>query len=131
MSLKTFVDPNGTEWKAWEVPPRFTPLRAEKDRRSQTSGPRAVERRKAGRRLTIAAVERRKAARRVTIAAGERRRAARRLTIAPREWIYGWICFQSKDEKRRLCPLPRDWDTAPSELLEVYRQRAVPSPASF
>lgn len=57
----------------------------------------------------------------------ERREAGdRRKTTPPPEWVHGWICFQAPAEKRRLCPLPEDWEHAPIEQLERYRKLAVP-----
>jgi hypothetical protein len=102
MALRTYTDPRGTEWKVWDIPPRFTPLRSPSDRRTVKSiGRPTVERRR-----------------------GEERR----VTEAPPEWIHGWICFQSDREKLRLCPLPEKWEQASSQELEGYRRRAVPAP---
>ena len=57
----------------------------------------------------------------------ERREAGdRRRTTPPPEWIHGWICFQASAEKRRLCPLPPDWEDAPLERLEQYQALALP-----
>ncbi len=32
----------------------------------------------------------------------------------------GWLCFEYEGEKRRLCPIPQDWETADAEQLERY-----------
>ena len=38
----------------------------------------------------------------------------------------GWLCFECADEKRRLIPTPRDWDSCPEEALEGYLRAAKP-----
>ena len=99
MGLRTFRDSKGTEWKVWDVPPRFRPLRSETERRgsAMTGVPR------------------------------ERRTGVeRRVTTPPPEWVHGWICFQSADKKLRLCPMPKNWQTADNEELEHLREKAVP-----
>ena len=97
MGLRTYRDGTGTEWRVWDVPPRFNPLRAAHDRRSKPESPLA----------------------------DERRTLARRITIPPAEWIHGWLCFQSDSSKLRLCPLPARWEQASPEKLELLRRQAV------
>lgn len=97
MAIRKYEDSAGREWNVWEVPPRFSPLRSPLERRQSARTP-AIERRL----LPV-----------------------RRLTTAPPEWIYGWLCFQSGADKRRLCPLPPDWENESSDELEEYRQRAT------
>lgn len=99
MGLREYKDSNGGEWKVWDVPPRFSPKRSATDRRSGETAHLGPERR--GRR-------------------------DRRQTVPPPEWIHGWICFQGTGEKRRLCPLPPDWEKVALEDLERYRMRALP-----
>jgi len=41
----------------------------------------------------------------------------------------GWVCFQAGEEKRRLVPVPRDWDRCAEEEMERYLNRAVPVPS--
>jgi len=98
MALRTYTDPNGREWKVWEVPPRFIPERSPQDRRQVVPDCIALER---------------------------RRPQDRRRTHPPREWVYGWICFETNGEKRRLCPLPSDWQDVSVERLEEYRRQAT------
>lgn len=38
----------------------------------------------------------------------------------------GWLCFESATEKRRLLPIPRDWETAPEERLARLCRMATP-----
>ena len=39
--------------------------------------------------------------------------------VAP-EFSYGWLCFETKGEKRRLAPVPEDWDRADDETIEQW-----------
>ena len=32
----------------------------------------------------------------------------------------GWLCFENSGEKRRLSPIPADWENAGNEALERY-----------
>lgn len=36
----------------------------------------------------------------------------------------GWLCFESKSEKRRLSPIPEDWRTVSDQDLERLAERA-------
>jgi hypothetical protein len=36
----------------------------------------------------------------------------------------GWLTFESSEERRRLAPIPRGWDEAPPERLELYCRAA-------
>jgi hypothetical protein len=38
----------------------------------------------------------------------------------------GWLVFQSPTEKRRLCPIPADWEACPPERLYLL-SRVAPS----
>jgi hypothetical protein len=38
----------------------------------------------------------------------------------------GWLCFESATEKRRLLPIPPDWQTAPEERLRLLCRVATP-----
>lgn len=31
----------------------------------------------------------------------------------------GWLSFDSGSERRRVCPIPKDWDQLPAERLEL------------
>jgi hypothetical protein len=48
----------------------------------------------------------------------------------PEELRHGWLCFQSRREKRRLCPMPRSWEQRSDEELDVLRRAAEVVPAS-
>ena len=98
MTHRQFKDQQGKTWDVWQVHP--------------------------------AAAERRFSARRVAdeerIDAAERRsghdRREERLSRAPvaAEFAYGWLCFETAGEKRRLAPVPEGWDRADDETIEQW-----------
>ena len=36
------------------------------------------------------------------------------------EFASGWLCFQSGGERRRLAPVPEEWDRADDETIEQW-----------
>jgi hypothetical protein len=38
----------------------------------------------------------------------------------------GWLCFEGDGHKRRLSPIPEDWEEAGPEHLERYCREATP-----
>ena len=40
------------------------------------------------------------------------------------EFSGGWLCFESAEEKRRLAPIPPEWETCPLTVLEELCTRA-------
>ena len=40
----------------------------------------------------------------------------------------GWLVFQSRSEKRRLCPIPPEWETCSPERLYLLSRIASPVP---
>ena len=36
------------------------------------------------------------------------------------EFTYGWLCFETVGEKRRLAPVPDAWDRADDETIEQW-----------
>ena len=102
MGYRIFTDRHGTEWQAWDIIPRL------------------AERRARQRRAAVAAVE------------GERRAAERRVQQAERSVLSkglhaGWLCFETRAEKRRLAPVPADWLRCAVAKLEEYLMQAVPA----
>ena len=45
--------------------------------------------------------------------------------LLPPEYQTGWICFEATDSKRRLVPVPADWESCAENTLDVYRAAAV------
>lgn len=37
----------------------------------------------------------------------------------------GWLCFEAADVKRRLTPVPIDWERCTTVELDLYRARAA------
>ena len=102
MAYRNFVDSDGVEWQAWDVLPK------------------AVERRFNNRRVLHEA-----------LSFPERRRSDRRqvngrwtpLTSGLRD---GWLCFEASGNRRRLTPIPSDWEVCPWTTLERYCRSATP-----
>jgi hypothetical protein len=102
MPYRTFVDSTGTDWQVWDIVPRLNERRnSDDDRRVQETVISFADRRREGRRLTQA-----------------------RRSVLRGSYAQGWLCFDNEKEKRRLCPIPRDWTTCSDELLEVYARHA-------
>ena len=53
-------------------------------------------------------------------------RSAPVLTSLPQEWKEGWLTFECDGEKRRLAPIPLEWETFPASRLEVMCRMAKP-----
>ncbi len=102
MAYRVFIDSNGVEWQAWDVLPK------------------AVERRIGSRRVC-----------REPMAFADRRRRERRqvegrwtpLTSGLRD---GWLCFDASGDRRRLMPIPPDWESCGRVELEDYCRSAIP-----
>lgn len=43
------------------------------------------------------------------------------------EFTYGWLCFETAGEKRRLAPVPEGWDRADDETIEQWCCVAKPA----
>lgn len=104
MAYRTFKDSRGTEWQTWDVVPRLE------------------ERRISPRRIAV-----------THLAGTDRRmRTERRLIHSQRSVLTpgltgGWLCFEAEVEKRRLSPIPSDWQVCPLERLEGYCESAIPA----
>ena len=105
MAHRFFLDSNGTEWHAWEVLPD------------------AIERRMGDRRTSGE-----------MLGFDDRRQSERRqsdgcwapLTSGIR---HGWLCFDtpSSGDRRRLTPIPEDWQECAAPALEHYCRSATPA----
>jgi hypothetical protein len=101
VALLEFTDSKGKRWTAWEVRPPtvYSPVRSPVDRRVNQQGDPSAERR----------------------ATSDRRTRPFHPALA-----YGWICFQSEAEKRRLAPPPEDWESCSEEELERLLKQGSP-----
>ncbi len=112
MSHRTFTDSNGVLWNAWAVIPQWADRRTGNNRRVHSSeedpDPPVLE---------------------------QRRRPDRRQGLPdqfPRIRLAGgldggWLAFESPGERRRLSPIPPNWDAASDAELERMCRSAAPA----
>lgn len=107
MSLRTFMAPDGDEWRVWKViPTRTLEDVREWERRGQDV-------------LAYEGPERR----------NEERRGASEVPFVNPALAKGWLCFESSHGKRRLAPPPPAWDDASeAELAALWEQADVVPP---
>jgi hypothetical protein len=100
MSHRIFRAADGSEWQVWNVIPGAW-------RAGSWSGPehRFVERRSPEPVLRYTGPERRQSDRRGSSC-----------LVSP-ELSRGWLTFQNGNERRRLTPIPRDWESLPDPEL--------------
>lgn len=105
MGYRIFRDSAGTEWQTWDVVPRLAERRSGERRIAVSVAPARIERR----RLT------------------ERRVRVGRRPMLSSGLDSGWLCFEAPVEKRRLTPIPLDWERCPTARLEEYCRSAKPA----
>jgi hypothetical protein len=101
MGYRVFRDSQGVRWQAWDVIPQLAERRVG-DRRRPPAVPSNSERRRAVDRRVIIG-------RRPVLSAG---------------LDGGWLCFEAPVGKRRLTPIPDDWQECNEMRLEEYCRRA-------
>ena len=110
MAHRTFVDDGGVPWDVWEVRPQWGDRRQGGDRRKLSSDdqvdPPVLELRRGPDRRKGDSV----GMRRVKLANG---------------FSSGWLIFESGEVRRRLSPIPADWESAPPEQLAELCTRAI------
>ncbi len=104
MAYRIFRDSRGTEWQAWDVVPRLEERRVN-ERRARAAAPVQNDRR--------ARLERR-------VLSGNR-------SVLSTHMGTGWLCFAADEEKRRLSPIPNDWERCAITQLEKYCVDATPA----
>lgn len=97
MALREYKDASGVTWQVWHVVPT-----------TRTTA-------------HVVANERRK--RTDADFSGDRRR--KQFTLTP-GMEGGWLCFESSGEKRRLAPVPEDWESCGDAVLAGYLASAAP-----
>ena len=102
MAYRTFIDSDGVEWQAWDVLPKAIERRIS-------------ERRTHGERLSFP--DRRRL---------DRRQVHGRWTPLTSGLRDGWLCFDGGGDRRRLTPIPRDWEDCEVDALERYCRLASP-----
>jgi hypothetical protein len=103
MGLRTFVAPDGVEWRVWNVVPSLA--LDEESRQWERRG------------QDVLAYE------------GPERREGDRRNLTPfvnPRLSGGWLCFESENGKRRLAPPPPTWEDAPEEELATLWEHAEP-----
>ena len=99
MALREYTDVSGVAWQVWHVVPTTlttAPPVAPADRRKREEEDLLLERR--------------------------RRRG---MTLTP-GMEGGWLCFESLGAKRRLAPVPSDWERCSDARLGDYLSTAIP-----
>ena len=107
MTYRVFEDPHGRRWQVWQVLPSYSERR-KSDRRT---GPD----RRARRRMS--SVDRR--------ARPDRRVKSMRRYLGVPQMASGWLCFESNGEKRRLTPVPVNWERADERALAAFCDSAT------
>lgn len=105
MALRGFQQ-GGVHWQVWSVIPG---MRKDGERRQ------GRDRRSPDPVFLYGGSDRRKSP--------ERRSAAVSVSAA---FAAGWLVFQAPDERRRLAPIPADWETLSSDDLARLCERATP-----
>lgn len=103
MGYRTFVDRDGSYWQVWDSQPTRVERRMIADRRKPRFFPWRETERRSGqdRRIT--------SQRRITLAEG---------------YGSGWLTFESLSEKRRLLPIPSEWETMSQGELRALCENA-------
>ncbi len=110
MGLRTFVAPDGDEWRVWKV----IPTRTLEDVRDWERRGQDV--------LAYDGPERR----------AEDRRGQAGVPFVTPALAKGWLCFESPNGKRRLAPPPAAWeDVGEAELTDLWAQAEVVPPRAL
>lgn len=102
MAYKTFIDLRNNYWQVWDVRPERMERRSVERRGTATTEWNGIERR-----------------------VGERRKLERTRLVLDNGLGSGWLVFESRSEKRRLTPIPRDWEKSTESELRFLCDRAV------
>ena len=106
MAYRTFVDRDGAYWQVWDSQPtRVERRHARNDRRRAQLYPwRGAERR----------------------SGDDRRVTSQRRIMLSQGFGAGWLTFESLYEKRRLVPIPGNWEDLTQADLRGLCERAKP-----
>jgi hypothetical protein len=97
LALREYTDASGVTWQVWHVVPTT--------------------------RSAVPTVSNERRKQSEADYSGDRRR--KQFTLTP-GMEGGWLCFESTGEKRRLAPVPSDWDSCGDEILGKYLSSAAP-----
>lgn len=101
MAYRTFVDLRNTYWQVWDVRPERIERRSMERRQAPAGQWTGSERRR-----------------------GDRRRLEQKRIVLDNGLGSGWLVFESKSEKRRLTPIPREWHTLTESQLRLLCEKA-------
>jgi hypothetical protein len=103
VAFRTFNDSSGHEWQAFDVVPRTSERRSSERRSVGAAADQDAERREADRRLTVGGT-----------------------SLLSANLRSGWLVFERGAERRRLSPIPENWQHCTDGELETYLQSAQP-----
>jgi hypothetical protein len=118
VTVRSFTDGEGAQWTVWAVRPETRERRLGAERRSGRD-----RREEAAARLAALPAERRATSDRR--AASERRLTPRSRAVIIPAFEQGWLCFEANRERRRLAPIPPDWEGCDLATLAAYHRRAA------
>lgn len=103
MSYRTFADDSGRSWEVWDVRPARVERRRDGERRQARTTPwTGLERR---------------------VADDRRQHSEVRLRLS-HLLSEGWLVFKSDHERRRLSPIPANWETLRAQDLRALWEKA-------
>lgn len=102
MAYRTFADDNGRSWEVWDVRPERVERRDEERRQDRPTPWTSLERR---------------------VADDRRQQSEVRLRLS-HLLSDGWLVFKSDHERRRLSPIPANWETLRAQELRALWEQA-------
>lgn len=102
MPYRTFADDQGKSWEIWDVRPERLDRRGTERRQKRPTPWTGPERR----------------------AADERRQRVESRLRLTQLLAGGWLVFKSEDEKRRLAPIPTNWESLRGQELRELWEKA-------
>lgn len=121
MAVRSFTDGEGAQWTVWAVRPETRERRHGEERRSGRD-----RREEAAARLAAPpAVPGDRRATPDRRATSERRLTPRSRAVIIPALEQGWLCFEANRERRRLAPIPPDWEGCDLATLAAYHRRAT------
>lgn len=102
MSYRTFADDNGRSWEVWDVRPERLERRDGERRQERPTPWTGLERR---------------------VADDRRQNSEVRLRLS-HLLSEGWLVFKSDHERRRLSPIPANWETLRAQEIRALWEQA-------
>ena len=111
MTHRSFKDRQGKRWDVWQVHPSQAERRFSQRRVNKSD-------------LTDTAQRRSGVERRESETPPHKRSDPQHRPLVAAEFAYGWLCFESGGEKKRLAPVPVGWQDAGPDRLSSWLQAA-------